>query len=165
MPVRLLRTAVALAALALAVPAHAEEEGQGVNTGSAGVVVSTDIYQGDHTGTFAINGSCDYEGLIVPLGMDGGGQLVRFSGSVTAAGPAVPILANVTCEIRNASGNLHSQDFQLNGNTAMVAGSTLTDDAVLWPLRPITVCVSGKAVFGPKPVVEVTLTKRCRTPA
>jgi hypothetical protein len=164
MPTRKLRTAVLAAALALAVPAYADEpEGDGVNAGIAGAVVSTDSYTLE-SGTGEIRGACDFAGLIVPVGQDGGGQIVRFSGTVATTGHAVATLTNVTCEIRTDDGHMHSQDFQMSGSSATTVGSTVTDESLIWPLAPITVCVSGKSVFGPTPVVEVTLTKRCRRP-
>lgn len=169
MPVRNLRLAVAaLVALATMAPVYAEgePEGLGANVGYAGFVVSNDSYTFDDSGnSFTIAGDCDFSGVILPIGQDGGGQIVQFSGSVSAAGPAVPIVADVNCEIRNAFGFLHSQDLRLNGNTAVVGGSTLSDESQFWPLQPITICVSGSVVFGPSPTRIVTLTKRCKTPS
>ncbi len=169
MPNRMLKGAVLLTAMALAVPAYAEEEGQGFNNGTVGIVVASDVYDitspDDKSEKFAIGGDCDFEGVIVPVGQPGGGQIVRFTGTVTSAGPAVPIVTNITCEIFNAFGNYHSQDLQLNGNSATVVGSTLNDETTIWPLQPITVCTSGKAVYGPDPVREITLRRKCKTPS
>ena len=177
---RLLETAVIVATLATTVaPGNAmEEEGDGYNNGSVGIVVAMDQYaeetdsSDDNVLPRTITGDCDFEGVILPAVQPGGGQIVRFSGNVVAAGPraesdgtpSVPILTNIRCEILNDFGYYHSQDLQLNGNAVTVVGSTLNDETQIWPLQPITVCVSGKAVFGPSPAIEFSLRRRCRTP-
>ena len=120
-------------------------------------VPATLVTPAAHAAGHSIDANCTYAGMLNQTAtMD-----VVYGGTAVATGPAgsVAMATSVTCSIRNGSQS-DSASVVLPGSASAVA-----DIATGWdPTRPITICVSAFAVFGPTPVVTVTLPERCVTP-
>lgn len=173
MRIRRLVAALACGALAMSTaPANADDLTVGVHVTISGTVAGMNIEEEEQIGAtiqapaYKIVGSCTFGGVLTPNNT----LIVEFGGAVVATGPTsvtVPLLTAVDCEINNFNqghNNMHHRDFSLNGPASAIADSTLTSGTPEWPVAPITICVSGFAIFGPTPVRILELTKRCETP-
>lgn len=115
---------------------------------------------------YRIKADCEFNGVLTPNNT----LAVNVYGNADATGPAgapPPLLTVIGCEISNVpSGGTNRlyRDFATNGPHSSVADSTVLTDVPEWDVRPVTVCVSGFAIFGPMPLRWVTLRTKCRTP-
>jgi hypothetical protein len=168
------RLALALAAFgavaATVTPAQADEE-VGVNVGIAGTVAGHHVEAEVSAGTaFAIDGQCTFDAQLTPP--PSASLIVNFGGAVWASGSGLteataPELTDVTCRLTNvpAGGtNTMSSTIRTNGPVSAVADSTAlaTNGPKLWPVLPLTVCVSGVSYFGPINPRAVTLPEKCK---
>ena len=176
MSVRTVLLVVSLLGLVpLAVPAGAEEQ-LGIETQFAGEIVASteDVTEPDpeddsDAGALQLAGKCAYVGVTTPEGQ------IRFAFTgETASYSTVPESAQsvgtrATCtlisprqpQVPDSPPTLTLiTDIRLGGSVAATVPA-LTDP---WPLRPVRICVSGDAQFGPIPA-QKTLKRACTTEA
>lgn len=152
-------------------PAGADD-GVSAGTQFAGAVVaSTESLsatgRGDesHVGTMEMSGKCEYVGVTTLTGQIQfvfGGTTTSYS-TVPASSQSIGTRATCTMISPQQPGVPGSPptltlttDIRLSGNAAVTVPA-LTPP---WPLRPVTICVSGDAQFGPAPG-ERTLGQNC----
>ena len=163
----------ALGLIASAVPATAEE-GLGVATQFAGEIVATTesltTARGDssHIGTTELAGKCAYVGVTTLTGQIQfafGGATESYS---TIPASVQPIGTRATCTLISDQQPIPGSpptvsmvtDIRMSG-AAAATPPALTPP---WPLRPVRICVSGDAQYGPTPA-DRTLAQICTTAA
>lgn len=111
-----------------------------------------------------VSGWCAYTGT-----MTADGRLAIAYGGYTVANAAAdglpPAQTVVTCSVESPAQGLPGEEPTLRetvtvgmpGATAVAAATTPP-----WPLRPVRVCVSGRAVFGVLPPRTASLAETCR---
>lgn len=158
--------AVTAVALTFAVPAHAEE-GIGVNAQFAGSIFSSseDPAQRGAPGAEQVNGECYYYGQLNRQGLmtfEFGGQAVA-----TSTSQSQPELTALECTITSPAQGLPGERPTLSISTGLIGcpgpvcaiGGTVDN----WPVRPVVVCISGYAEFGPFPLVRANIRVGCKT--
>ena len=159
--------AVTVVALSLAIPAHADE-GLGVSTQLAGVVVSTSEAlvgpSANGIGAEQVAGQCTYTGQTTPNGRmqyQYGGEAVASSTS-----PSQPQLTDVKCTLTSPAqgvpGELPTQTTSFEAACPLVA-CVSAGIVTGWPVRPVQVCIDGYAIFGPTPVRTASIIHACKT--
>jgi hypothetical protein len=159
---------VAAVALSLAAPANAEE-GLGVNTQFAGNIISSSealLPEGTRRtpGAEQVSGQCTYTGQTTVSGQ----MQFQFGGEAAASSTSQsqPELTVVKCTLVSPAQGLPGErptltaEFEVGCPGPVCAtASTVTN----WPVRPVVVCISGKAAFGPVPFVEKSIQPACKT--
>ena len=147
----------------LAVPAGADVT-VGVHAQVAGQVVSATVTVPPALPTFVMSGKCAYVGVTT---IDGKIQFV-FGGETTSYS-AVPtsiqsVATRATCTIvspaQGLPGEMGTLTMSIDIRAAGPAAATPPGVTDAWPLRPVRICVSGDAHFGPIPA-ETTLPLAC----
>ena len=169
---KMLLAASALSLISLAVPAGADYAG--VNTQFAGSVTASteDVVDvsGDDSeiGSLELAGKCAYVGVTT---LTGGIQFV-IGGAATSYSTVPlsvqPVGTRVTCTLRSPAQGIPGEEGPLSHSTeirmAGAAAVTTPAQTVPWPLRPVQICVSGDAQYGPAPAEEF-LAEVCTTSA
>ena len=159
--------AAAAVALSFAVPAHAEE-GLGVNTQFAGVIVSqSEALVGPSASSIAaelVVAMCSYTGQTTPTGT----MQYQYAGEAVAisTSQSQPELTVVKCTLTSPAQGLPGEQPTLSTSfeaacplAACVAAGTVTG----WPVRPVESCVDGYAIYGPTPVKTVFVIHACKS--
>ncbi len=112
-------------------------------------------------GGYSVDAACTFAGLPAPDGT----LTIAYGGRAVGIGPAgsVAMAVAITCSVTNVpAGGTHSAEKSMGtiGSVGVVADVSLGWEAD----RAITVCTSAFAVFGPAPVVIVTVPQACQPP-
>lgn len=165
------RTLLAVAAIglsiSLAAPAGADQ-GLGVDTQFAGSVVATtqevvDGSRDNRAGSPEMWGECFYHGTTTT---SGGEMAFTFGGSgvaySTVPTSVQPISVTIYCELVSPRRPGDTVDTLSKTTGIIMSGPSATTPpgAVVWPFRPVYVCVWGVADFGPIPDTK-PLPRRC----
>ena len=174
--------ASALAAVAFAMPAHAEE-GIGVSTTFAGLIISMseDLTPNSENtvGAEQVAGWCRVTGQ---TSLNGATMRYEFGGEAVASSTSQsqPEVTSIQCELISPAQGIPGERPTLSAKSPSAAcpgpvcntGSVETHcpgpvcvsgDVVVsgWPVRPVKACITGFAVFGPTPVVQADIIPAC----
>ena len=159
----LVAAASALAALAFAMPAEAEE-GFGVTSAFAGMISST---SGAAAEEF-LAGRCSYTGQ---PSLTGANMQYEFGGEAASSSTSQsqPEVTAIQCRLVSPAQGIPGERPTLTADTPSVAcpGAVCATGGVPvsgWPVRPVGICITGFAVFGPTPVVQKDIVPRCALP-
>ena len=150
------------------VPAQADE-GLGVATQFAGSIVSSSealpAGSSDSLGSEQVTGQCTYAGQTT---LTGGQMQYEYGGEAVATSTSVsqPELTVVKCTLISAAQGLPGEQGTLTDSFEVACPGPACATAKVvggWPVRPVKVCVSGYAIFGPAPVVTKNITPACKT--
>jgi hypothetical protein len=160
------RTFVVTLAVAASFAAHAPADGVGVNTQSEGFVFSSSetlLPLGMVTvSAEQVSGVCSFTGQTTLTGQ----RQYHFGGQAVAssASQSQPELTVVKCTLISPAQGLPGErptlvaEFEIGcPGPVCVTASTVTN----WPVRPVVICISGYARFGPMPSVEKSIQPDC----
>lgn len=161
--------AVLAVVMTTVVPAQADE-GLGVATQFAGSIVSSSeaLLPGssDSLGSEQVTGQCTYAGQTT---LTGGQMQYEYGGEAVATSTSLsqPELTVIKCTLISPKQGLPGEQDTLTasfGDVACPGGACASAGLVVgWPVRPVKVCISGYAIFGPTPVVTKTIAPACKT--
>ena len=160
--------ASALAAVAFTLPAQADE-GVGFGTRFGGQITSSsEDFTPDSEGTIGgefVAGRCTYSGQTSPTGAttqyEFGGEAVSSSTSQSQ-----PELTAIQCRLVSEAQGIPGERPTLTADSPSVACPGLAcatggTPVLGWPVRPVKICITGFAVFGPTPVVQKYIIPAC----
>ena len=158
----LFAAASALAAAAFAMPAHAAN-GIGVSTTFGGQVISTSEPGGEEfvAGRCTTSGQTSLTGATMQY--EYGGEAVA-----TSTSQSQPEVVAIQCTLVSPPQGIPGERPTLTATTPSVAcpGAVCATGSVPvtgWPVRPVQICITGFAVFGPTPVVQTHIRPACST--
>ena len=162
--------ASALAAVAFAMPAQAEE-GVGVSTTFAGEIISMseDINPTSENtiGDEQVAGRCTFTGQ---TSLSGATMQYEFAGEAvaTSTSQSQPEVTAIKCTLVSPAQGIPGERPTLTFDSPDIAcpGFACATGQVQisgWPVRPVKACITGFAVFGPTPVVQRDIIPACST--
>ena len=162
--------ASALAAAAFAIPAQAEE-GVGFGTTFAGAIfsMSEDLTPNSEStiGEEYVAGDCNVNG---ERRHDGSGMSYTFGGEAvaTSTSQSQPEVTAVKCTLISPAQGIPGERPTLTRESLDVAcpGAACSTGYLGfsgWPIRPVKICITGFAVFGPTPAVQKNIIPACST--
>lgn len=157
----------AVAVLAIAAPAYADDYHLGLSADYVGTVLSASV---DVTvdvslpGRQSVGAQCTFYGQ---TGLHGGFDF-QYAGEAVSNSTSViqPMLTDVKCTLTSPTQGLPGEEPEQSASfeVACPLYACATASAVsTWPQRPVVVCVDGYAIFGPTPVVRKDVVHQCVT--